>query len=65
METLDRPFTSDGTASNGAANAAGRPVMGDRQVSAASNITQASDPTGKTGKKKRFPMLRKVFGLKD
>ena len=54
--TIRRPTTSDGTPS--------RPVMAPRNVS---NITYTADgvAVGRTGKKKRFPMLRKAFGLHD
>ena len=49
--TDSRPMTSDG-------KARGRPAMGARQPSGVS-------VSSRTGKKKRFPMLRKAFGLHD
>ena len=51
-----RPTTSDGAPS--------RPNMGTRNFS---NTTYTADgvAVGRTGKKKRFPMLRKAFGLHD
>ena len=53
-----RPVTSDGAGSPTAT----RPALAARQMSSGSNV-----PPGvvseKTGKKKRFPMLRKAFGL--
>ncbi|MCJ1395451.1 hypothetical protein MMC18_008337 [Xylographa bjoerkii] len=54
----NRPRTSDGFA------AGARPNLGTRQSttqSTASNVVAF----GKNGKKKRFPMLRKAFGLHD
>lgn len=55
----NRPATSDGSA-------AGKPPPLDRQPSsAATSPTNSADISGKSGKKKRFPMLRKAFGLKD
>lgn len=59
-ETPTRPYTSDGPSTPT------RPELG----RAPSSATAASSPTGsgstgKTGKKKRFPLLRKAFGLKD
>ena len=59
-ETVDRPYTSDGLNP--------RPPLGDRQ---GSSTTAATSPVGsgevyeKAAKKKRFPLLRKAFGLKD
>ncbi|MCJ1404644.1 hypothetical protein MMC11_007870 [Xylographa trunciseda] len=54
----NRPQTSDGFA------AAARPNMGTRQSTAQSTTTNGT-VLGKNGKKKRFPMLRKAFGLHD
>ena len=57
--TPDRPFTSDG------------PAVGDRSglegpnSSALSSPVSSKDNLSKGGKKKKFPMLRKAFGLKD
>ena len=57
--TVNRPNTSDGVAL-----AAARPDIGNRR------LTTQPDPAngvavGRSGKKKRFPMLRKAFGLHD
>ena len=72
-----RPNTSDGNKvnpGNGTRNAAGtgpliRPELGTRrstvQNEAAGNGVNGVVITGKTGKKKRFPLLRKAFGLND
>lgn len=72
-----RPNTSDGNevkASNGKRNGAGtgasmRPELGTRrstvQSESAGNGVNGVIVTGKTGKKKRFPLLRKAFGLND
>ena len=52
-----RPMTSDGVTG-------GRPDMGSRQATA--QTTDANGVVvGRTGKKKRFPKLRKAFGLHD
>ncbi|MCJ1416491.1 hypothetical protein MMC32_002829 [Xylographa parallela] len=51
----NRPQTSDGFA---------RPNLGTRQSTAQSTATNGV-VLGKNGKKKRFPMLRKAFGLHD
>lgn len=50
-----RPMTSDGVVG-------GRPVMGSRQPTAQTVDTNGV-VVGRSGKKKRFPMLRKAFGL--
>ena len=52
-----RPVTSDGTPRT-------RPPVGGRQLSTATTDSTGA-VIGKTGKKKRFPMLRKAFGLHD
>ena len=54
----NRPQTSDGFAANA------RPSLGTRQSTAQSTATNGV-VLGKNGKKKRFPMLRKAFGLHD
>ena len=54
----NRPQTSDGVA------AGARPNLGTRQSTAQSTATNGV-ALGKNGKKKRFPMLRKAFGLHD
>lgn len=51
-----RPTTSDGTPP--------RPAIGIRQVSNTTNVADGIT-VGRSGKKKRFPMLRKAFGLHD
>ncbi|KAK5951404.1 hypothetical protein OHC33_007460 [Knufia fluminis] len=58
-QTVDRPFTSDGSTP--------RPPIGDRQTSTATATSPigSGEADGKGGKKKRFPLLRKAFGLKD
>ena len=61
----DRPRTSDGQAKPISA-AAGRPDLGTRRSTVqdkSGDIAGAAGPVGATGKKKRFPMLRKAFGL--
>lgn len=60
-DTGSRPMTSDGS---------GNPQRPDyeRQASsgtATSSPTGSGEALGKSGKKKRFPLLRKAFGLKD
>ena len=64
--TVDnRPRTSDGQPQP-INNAAGRPDLGTRRSTVqdeGANVTSAAVPTGATGKKKKFPMLRKAFGL--
>ena len=50
-----RPRTSDGASPSN--SGVTRPDMGDRRLTVQSVVT--------TGKKKRFPMLRKAFGLHD
>lgn len=60
-----RPHTSDGAGgADGVTN--GRPGLGSRQNTSATVRTEGGTPVlGRTGKKKRFPMLRKAFGLHD
>ncbi|MCJ1383942.1 hypothetical protein MMC17_007056 [Xylographa soralifera] len=53
-----RPQTSDGF------TASARPNLGTRQSTAQSTATNGV-VLGKNGKRKRFPMLRKAFGLHD
>lgn len=58
----NRPVTSDGTAPTK------RPDLERNSSSATSPASPGGssvDALGKAGKKKRFPMLRKAFGLKD
>lgn len=58
----DRPYTSEGI--NG--NVATRPELGERgSTSLTADSATPSSILGRSGKKKRFPMLRKAFGLKD
>ncbi|MCJ1465597.1 hypothetical protein MMC07_004216 [Pseudocyphellaria aurata] len=75
MPADSRPNTSDGVnAGNGTRNGASagasmRPELGTRR-STVQNENAGSGVngvmvTGKTGKKKRFPLLRKAFGLTD
>ena len=52
-----RPLTSDGVVG-------ARPGMGSRQPTAQTTDTNGV-VVGRSGKKKRFPMLRKAFGLHD
>lgn len=61
-QNVSRPMTSDGTAP------AKRPDLERNPSSATSPASpggSSNDVYGKAGKKKRFPMLRKAFGLKD
>ena len=55
--TDSRPNTSDGASPI----ANGRPALGTRR----STVDEHGRVLGKSGKKKRFPMLRKAFGLHD
>ena len=58
VEDATRPSTAD--APNG------RPGVGNRIPTSETLRTEGGTPiVGRTGKKKRFPMLRKAFGLKD
>ena len=57
--TNSRPTTSDGVVRNNN----DRPELGDRRTTAQSQSNGAV--LGKKGKKKRFPLLRKAFGLHD
>lgn len=62
----NRPRTSDGRPQPANA-AAGRPDLGMRRSTAQggnSNVTGAAVPAGASGKKKKFPMLRKALGLR-
>lgn len=54
-----RPTTSDGVVRNNS----DRPELGDRRTTAESQANGVV--LGKKGKKKRFPFLRKAFGLHD
>ena len=59
MATTDgRPSTADAPAMKG------RPELGSRR-STAQGVGENGVVVGKSGKKKRFPMLRKAFGLHD
>ena len=59
-----RPQTSDGTGN--AQDVNGRPGLGTRQDTSGTVRTEDGTPVlGRTGKKKRFPKLRKAFGLHD
>jgi hypothetical protein len=60
-----RPSTSDGVISNtgGLGSGNGRARM--NTDSTANTEKGNAAVLGRTGKKKRFPMLRKAFGLKD
>ena len=61
----DRPRTSDGQ-SKPFNNAAGRPNLGSRRSTVqdgGANVASTAKAAGATGKKKKFPMLRKAFGL--
>ncbi|CAF9907737.1 MAG: hypothetical protein ALECFALPRED_003841 [Alectoria fallacina] len=63
----NRPRTSDGQPKLVNA-AAGRPDLGTRRSTVqgeGANVAGADVLMGATGKKKRFPMLRKAFGLRD
>ena len=63
----NRPRTSDGYAKPPNL-AAGRPDLGTRMSTVqgeGTNVAGAAVPVGSTVKKKRFPMLRKAFGLHD
>ena len=63
----NRPRTSDGQAKPINA-AAGRPELSTRKSTVqgeGANAAGAAVSEGATGKKKRFPMLRKAFGLHD
>ena len=62
-----RPNTSDGARGGGGVVVNGRrPVLGERQDTAETERTEGGTPVlGRPGKKKRFPMLRKAFGLHD
>lgn len=61
--TNDRPNTADGVRNNA------RPDLGVRSstmdTSGSKKVDQNGVVLGRTGKKKRFPMLRKAFGLHD
>ena len=56
-----RPNTSDG--SSPVIN--GRPALGTRRSTVQENGNRNGAVVGKRGKKKRFPLLRKAFGLHD
>jgi len=66
----DRPYTADGVANASPPAIAGNEYKSDtlqRHNTASTVRTTGGTPvySEKTGKKKRFPMLRKVFGLYD
>lgn len=61
----DRPRTSDGQPKS-IHDAAGRPGLGTRRSTVqdeGANVGSTAKAAGATGKKKKFPMLRKAFGL--
>jgi serine/arginine repetitive matrix protein 2 len=59
LDEVDRPSTADPTTN-------GRPGIGNRVPTSETLKTDGGTPiTGRSGKKKRFPLLRKAFGLKD
>ena len=63
----DRPRTSDGQPKP-IQNAVGRPNLGTRRSTVQDegvNAASTAKAGGATGKKKKFPMLRKAFGLHD
>ncbi|MCJ1330454.1 hypothetical protein MMC10_007138 [Thelotrema lepadinum] len=57
VKSVKRPLTSDGSTTP-------RPAFGQRKISTNTD-TGDGGAIGKSGKKKRFPMLRKAFGLRD
>ena len=60
--TDDRPNTAEGVPESDS-----RPMLGSRQVTSETVKTSGGKPIayGRSGKKKRFPMLRRAFGLND
>lgn len=61
----DRPHTADGVEDAAVALQA-RPGLGSRQDTVNTQASKSGTVVSqKTGKKKRFPMLRRAFGLKD
>ncbi len=64
-DAAQRPQTSNGTDATDGVNGA-RLGLGERQDTSGTVRTVGGTPVlGRTGKKKRFPMLRKAFGLHD
>lgn len=66
----DRPNTSDGLGMDAnevtSDTAHGRPGLGVRENTSSTLKSEGGTPIyGRSGKKKRFPMLRKAFGLHD
>lgn len=65
----DRPNTSDGNGIEAQrpdnSNGVQRPDLGNRRSTVQSEVGVDGVIMGKTGKKKRFPLLRKAFGLHD
>lgn len=63
-DVAERPSTADG---NGGWSSRLRPSLHNRQdtVSSVASGTASEVVEGRTGRKKRFPMLRKAFGLRD
>ena len=65
----NRPNTSDGngieTQQPGNSNGNQRPDLGNRRSTVQSELGVKGVVLGKAGKKKRFPLLRKAFGLHD
>lgn len=60
-DASDRPQTSSGVETATTT----RPELGERTPSSPNSNPEAGMTYGKTAKKKRFPLLRKAFGLKD
>jgi serine/arginine repetitive matrix protein 2 len=64
VDETQRPNMSDGTGNT--ENVNGRPGLGSRQATNSTVRTEGGTPVlGRTGKKKRFPLLRKALGLHD
>lgn len=62
----DRPSSADPVSTKTIRNGVARPGMKERVFSNETDVTAGGTPVyGRSGKKKRFPMLRKAFGLKD
>ena len=60
----NRPMSHDGV--HFAAETDQRPGMAERQDTSDTVRSKGGTPIyGRTGKKKKFPLLRKAFGLKD
>jgi serine/arginine repetitive matrix protein 2 len=64
VDETQRPPGSD--PSGNSENVNGRPGLGSRQTTSGTARTEGGTPIlGRTGKRKRFPMLRKALGLHD